>query len=61
MTKQETIKKYLSKGLFNLKEIERQSGIRPLKLYEFKNNKAKLSDTETNTVLTIIRNATKLH
>ena len=54
--------KQLFKGqhVFNLSAIERKAGIRKLKLHEFVNGKAELSERECLKINKIVENATKL-
>jgi hypothetical protein len=61
MTKQDLIRKKLKpNGIFNLRYIEKNSGLRKFKLYEFINDKTRLSNEESESVLECIKNATKL-
>ena len=46
--------------VFNLSAIERKAGIRKLKLHEFVNGKAELSERECLKINKIVENATKL-
>jgi hypothetical protein len=46
--------------VFNLSAIERKAGIRKLKLHEFVNGKAELSERECMKINKIVENATKL-
>ena len=54
--------KELFKGnhVFNLSAIERKAGLRKLKLHEFVNGTAKLSDRECMKINKIVENATKI-
>jgi hypothetical protein len=54
--------KQLFKGqhVFNLSAIERKAGLRKLKLHEFVNGKAELSERECLKINKIVENATKL-
>ena len=61
MKKQDLIKANIQpKGIYNLRYIEQETGLRKLKLYEFVKGKTNLSDAEATTVLSFIKNATKL-
>lgn len=61
MKPQEQIKRNIKpKGLYNIRYIEESVGLRKLKLYAFLNNTENLSDAEALSVLSFIKNATKL-
>ena len=48
------------KGLYNIRYIEDNVGLRKYKLYAFLNGTEKLTDLEALSVLSFIKNATKL-
>ncbi len=48
------------KGLYNIRYIEDNVGLRKYKLYAFLNGSEKLSDTEALSVLGFIKSETKL-
>ena len=60
MTRQEQIKSLLGSGLFNIRKVEAQAGIRKYKLYEYIKDSVKLSALEEQRVLGILRSANKL-
>lgn len=61
MTKQDLIRANLKpNGIFNLRHIEQNTGLRKYKLYEFVNGKTKLNDQEASAILLFIKNSTKI-
>jgi len=51
---------FTTNHIFNLSAIERKAGLRKLKLHEFVNGKAELSERECMKINKIVENATKL-
>ena len=62
MKPQEKIKRNIKpKGLYNLRYIEQNTGLRKLKLYSFLRDREKLTDEEALSVLSFIKSETKLN
>ena len=62
MTPQEKLKRNIKpKGLYNLRYIEKNTGLRKLKLYSFINGKEILTEEEALSVLAFIKSETKLN
>ena len=61
MKLQNKIKKNIQPGgIYNVNFIEKGAGLRNLKLYEFLKGSTKLTDEEALSVLTFVKNATRL-
>lgn len=61
MKLQEKLKRNINpKGLYNLRYIEKNTGLRKLKLYSFLKGKEKLTDSEALSVLSFIKTESKL-
>lgn len=62
MKPQEKLKRNIKpKGLYNLRYIEQNTGLRKLKLYSFLRDREKLTDTEALSVLAFIKSESKLN
>ena len=62
MTPQQKIKRNIKpKGLYNLRYIEENTGLRKLKLYSFLRDREKLTDAEALSVLAFIKAKSKLN
>lgn len=62
MKPQEKLKRNIKpKGLYNLRYIEKNTGLRKLKLYSFINGREVLTDQEALSVLAFIKSESKLN